>query len=282
MPTYNSCRKCGADQSPTRRTSQCSRCLSDAYRSKKVKFNEALRAENIELGPQIKKQRVSLGLSKTQIALMVGVNPAQVGRWESGKSMPQGVKLNKLMLALQLNPPGHIKEGKHIRYPLGMLSCESCKQRFPVYKIGVTTCSRICRGVALSKLQTGEKNPNWKGGKSILKDAGNGYVKIKMHNHPSKDARGYVLEHRLVMETIIGRPLRRNEYVHHKNGNRLDNRPENLEIWRTKKDPPGQRLSDLISETMRSPEISVMSESARSAISAAITRVFGGGAHGMD
>jgi len=63
--------------------------------------------------------------------------------------------------------------------------------------------------------------------------------------HASNLDNGMVLEHRHVMGEHLGRPLFKDENVHHKNGNRSDNRLSNLELW-TKSQPSGQRVKDKV------------------------------------
>ena len=74
-----------------------------------------------------------------------------------------------------------------------------------------------------------ERHGNWKGGRANA----DGYVLVR-HDPASPIERprrgGMVLEHRLVMARHLNRPLRSNETVHHINGNRTDNRIENLQL----------------------------------------------------
>lgn len=85
-------------------------------------------------------------------------------------------------------------------------------------------CSRPCKGKALSA----ENHPMWKGGRIIEAD---GYVMIFCPDHPNANNKGYMFEHRLVMENQIGRYLLSHEVVHHRDENRSNNDPLNLFLY---------------------------------------------------
>jgi hypothetical protein len=85
----------------------------------------------------------------------------------------------------------------------------------------------------MSRATSGALNASWKGGRRIEKRKNRefGYVKLWMPGHPEADRHNSVYEHRIVMAKMIGRPLKREEVVHHKNDNGEDNRPENLQLF---------------------------------------------------
>jgi len=90
---------------------------------------------------------------------------------------------------------------------------------------------------------SGAANGNWRGGRTKHKA---GYLMVRVPAHPrARTGIGYVFEHILVMEALLGRYLLPDENVHHRNGVKDDNRPENLELW-VRPQPSGIRIEDAV------------------------------------
>jgi hypothetical protein len=124
--------------------------------------------------------------------------------------------------------------------------CKNCAKEFKTYpskvKIGRGKyCSKDCCLKHTNKIladngtktrfKIGQKAHNFKG--IIFKTGRNKeykYIQVFRPNHPRADYKGYVKEHWLVMEMIIGRYISNNEVVHHKDNNGLNNDENNLEL----------------------------------------------------
>lgn len=127
-------------------------------------------------------------------------------------------------------------EGKYCSVPCSKLgqtkppiikNCKVCgkEMRHKPSQAAVETCSRACHALGrISRPLDRQHN-----GRPVRLDA-KGYVLVWEPPHPNKSLKGWQLEHRLVVERRLGRYLRSDEAVHHRNEIKDDNRDENLEL----------------------------------------------------
>lgn len=112
--------------------------------------------------------------------------------------------------------------------------CKNCGKeyrRIGSKGVGAVYCSTECAYADRIGQRRGPDHWAWKGGR---RTAAGGYIEVALPDeHPYASMRRnerYVMEHRLTMAEHLGRPLEANETVHHVNGDRADNRLENLQL----------------------------------------------------
>lgn len=145
------------------------------------------------------------------------------------------IKCKNCNKEIRLNPKSAIRRKtcslqckKEIQIKKRIKICLYCRNKFKAdgqYNKKRKFCSPQCAGLAYK----GNKSPKWKGGRII---EGKGYVSVTIPlNHPLKlKGKRYIAEHRLIMEKHTGRFLKSSEFVHHLNGDKKDNRVENLAL----------------------------------------------------
>lgn len=112
----------------------------------------------------------------------------------------------------------YIRKNAKVVKPRVDLTCLNCGSAFQVphfRKDAAKFCTRQC---AARYNRTGK----------IIKK---GYRKVLLPDHPRADGKGYVFEHIVTAEKMLNRPIHRGEEVHHRDGNRLNNAPANLEVF---------------------------------------------------
>lgn len=106
-----------------------------------------------------------------------------------------------------------------------IMGCSPSLVSIHVKKMGI---SRSCKEAQLLRSKQGKSSgpnsPGWRGGRFVA----HGYVHLYMPDHHLANPKGYVREHRLVWEQANGKRLTPDTSVHHLNGIKYDNRPENL------------------------------------------------------
>lgn len=183
---------------------------STAQRQQKMAYFAALKTTRPRNGARFKKRNKSKMANCKQCGSQIGDPERKLfcstqckTTWHNqNRSLPHNVIYNCEIC------------GKHVSRYISPCLIRPGSQKY---------CSVKCRGTGHSK----ENSCHWKGGEV---SNGHGHIYAYAKDHPFATKGGYVMKHRLVMEKKIGRYLKKEEVVHHIDGNRSNNKTENLQL----------------------------------------------------
>lgn len=168
------------------------------------------------------------GLTHKQIGARYGCSAAAVAyhcaAWHIAKPVQERTRATTRLLVDFDDVAQRLAAGATLTQVAADLRCDRHALSHACRLHGIAPPRRGPRG--------GERHPKWAGG-IVIRD---GYRYRWSPDHPNATKSGYVLEHRLVMECLLGRLLTPAEVVHHRDGCRANNEPENLEVFATNAD----------------------------------------------
>lgn len=150
-----------------------------------------------------KARQLKIIKPKKLITKIIGEQHVRELYWQEGKSSAE--------IAMMFGYDGRV-----IR---NFMKCHNIPRRTPIAgRLLAIKQGRV-------KYPTGSEHWAWKGGRMVEKD---GYIRIYKPDHPRGKRKGYVAEHILVWEQVHNCFLPKGWVIHHLNGIKTDNRPENL------------------------------------------------------